>query len=63
MPEGASTEGASITGAANEGASIEGNASASEDLSLIPGFGFLPQSMVTRAERIFQVKSHIFIFE
>jgi len=26
----------------------------SEDLSLIPGFGFLPQTMVTKAERIFE---------
>ena len=45
-----------------EGASIEGTAGAREDLSLIPGFGFLPQSMVTRAERIFQAKFSIFQF-
>ena len=30
--------------------------SASEDLSLIPGFGFLPQTMVSRAESIFQAR-------
>ena len=34
----------------------EGASSDSEDLSLIPGFGFLPQTMVSRAERIFQAK-------
>ena len=34
----------------------------SEDLSLIPGFGFLPQSMVTKAERIFQA-NFFYIFE
>ena len=34
----------------------EGDSSDSEDLSLIPGFGFLPQTMVSRAERIFQAR-------